>query len=51
MSSYKWRKLLNLDQSRNNEILTATHVLGDTHENTDTAIARLREAAPEMFGN
>ncbi|KAI5705112.1 hypothetical protein M8J75_012083 [Diaphorina citri] len=50
MSSYKWRKLLNLDQSRNNEILTATHVLGDTHENTDTAIARLREAAPEMFG-
>lgn len=46
MSSHKWRKLLGLLPSRNNEILTGTHFQGDLYDDTGANIAKLRELLP-----
>uniref|UniRef100_A0A8D8V4K8 Protein MTO1 homolog, mitochondrial n=1 Tax=Cacopsylla melanoneura TaxID=428564 RepID=A0A8D8V4K8_9HEMI len=50
MSSFKWRKLLNMAQSKNNEIHSATHMLGDIHENPEQVVDRLRQLLPHECG-
>ncbi|KAL1457896.1 hypothetical protein WDU94_008077 [Cyamophila willieti] len=51
MSSYKWRKLLNMPLSKNNEILSATRILGDIHENPEQVLDRLRQLLHDECGS